>query len=1000
MTQTWPPSPCVEDEEVALAREHIPGITLHQLKSENQPASSRGSVDQYPIILDNKAPVQSCPPKESELASDGTSPDSHRQPIVNTETRFVLVPSQPLESEPEKFLQTEPLQRSRSTTQLPEHAGPRGRPQVTRIHTDLGPGLEGMRTGHRRAPSPYAHTPAGLGATLSSEAQRNSTLLTPMHAHEPRRSVSVHPRTGGLDRDSSDSDRKSKTRRRTERSRSRAARESFSHSDRSESEKVKSSKPSARNESPDGKFSRRAHRYRSPAPSQGGFTGYTYTGQDHITPPQTPKLNGDSARSSVIDHATASEQPGNRQTSSRLTADSPYTSSAEESQSRRQRSVDERKADRGGLSRRNSRNWSDKDERPKLTRTRSRYYGTSSKDESNKEEYPSSDRPYREVQPAPSARTTSGMEDFLEEAFKANKNKQLNYEDSNSRHVSPRGSPAHSPPQTPRGADRSPRDYFEQSHYASRSSKQRSRPQSIDDTHFKDIKNVTSLLGAATLGASLAAKAIPALSRSNTSQSVETQSSGSQSRPSSGQRSRKPSPVMEESQPVYQSLSRTNSVVGRNEGTNARTTTYTINEDRSASKSVLYPPAPPESPRTASRSSSYSHSPELRPPAPFRAFSSVPGQGHQQPHHFPTQPALMSSPMNLELPSILSNSPPRPNSLPPCPRSRPAAGHHDWYTIRDMSFLDFCPSCMSFLGATRFRDHFVPSLPKEPRRPIACAMSFLWLRVAWLQSIRQDRKDLMLVWQIANGPPSGTKPCAGSKADVRRWYHLTDPRTKKPVDNFDVCSACVRNIDLIFPALQFCVFDRPQEKKEQEKICNLNTNSRHFLPMLNELERLAERSKETMRHRDFQEFVDFVRRTSRNRHCVKDTLLATQSWHYISDLPEFTICEECYEEVVWPLRDRPIARDVSKTLKLVPILRKNSLLRGTSCQLYSDRMRRIFHDAVNRNDFESLKSAARYRYNMEHRLQEMHKLYEMDLQAGIDRRSEMEKNISIWKSIE
>ncbi|EXJ56316.1 uncharacterized protein A1O5_12583 [Cladophialophora psammophila CBS 110553] len=279
-------------------------------------------------------------------------------------------------------------------------------------------------------------------------------------------------------------------------------------------------------------------------------------------------------------------------------------------------------------------------------------------------------------------------------------------------------------------------------------------------------------------------------------------------------------------------------------------------------------------------------------------------------------------------------------------------------------------------------------------------MSFPWLRIAWLQSIRQDRKDLTLVWQIANGPPAGTKPCAGTKIDLRRWYHLTDPRTKKPVDNFDICSACVRNIDLIFPTLQFCVFDRPQEKKEQEKICNLNTNSRHFLPMLNELERLADRSKETIRHRDFQEFVDFVRRISRTRHCAKDTLLATQSWHYISDLPELTICEECYEEVVWPVRDRPIARDVSKTLKLVPTLRKNSLLRGTSCQLYSDRMRRIFHDAVSRNDFESLKSAARYRYNMEHRLQEMHKLYEMDLQAGIDRRVEMEKNISIWKSIE
>ena len=348
---------------------------------------------------------------------------------------------------------------------------------------------------------------------------------------------------------------------------------------------------------------------------------------------------------------------------------------------------------------------------------------------------------------------------------------------------------------------------------------------------------------------------------------------------------------------------------------------------------------------------------------------------------------------------MMSNQPPKSNSLPPCPRSRPVSGLHDWYTIRDMSFLEFCPSCMSFLGSTRFRDYFIPSLPKDRRHPTVCAMNFPWLRLAWLQSIKQDRKDLSLIWKVAHGPPAGTKPCTGSKTDARKWYHLTDPRTKRAVDNFDICSACVRNIDLVFPKLQFGVFDRPQDKKEQEKICNLNTTSRHFVPILNELERLSDRSKDTIRHRDFQDLVDFIRRISRNRQCVKDTLLATKSWHVIPELPELTVCEECYEEVVWPLRDRPIARDVSKTLKLVPTLRKSSLP-GTSCQLYSERMRGVFRDAVSRNDFENLKRVAQYRYHMEHRLQEMHKLYEMDQQAGIDRRSEIEKNISLWKAIE
>ncbi|KIW63645.1 hypothetical protein PV04_08631 [Phialophora macrospora] len=992
MAQTWPPSPCVEDEEVALAKEHIPGVVTNQLKSENQPASSRGSVDQYPIIDDTHDAQQ--PSHGQEHGSGSASCKIEQEPAANTEKRFVLVPSQPTESETETLQPSNPLHRSKSTNHLSQPDGPRGRPHVTRIHTDLGGGLDEMRTGQRRAPSPYSHTPAGSWDALSPDARRKDTLLSPMHAHEARRPASVHPGMRAADRDIGESDHKTTSRRRPERSRSRAARQSFSHSDRSDSEKIKRSRSTKRDESPDSRFSRRAHRYQSPAPRPGGFSGYTYTGQDHITPPATPKPCNNSARSSAIDQNFIPEQSGSRHVSRKANTDSPNTSSAEDSHGRRSKEQD---GFRSARSRRSSRARGETEEKSRSTRERSQRRDRPSKEDAGREQHSPDEKFSRGTKTPVSARTPLNMEGLLENAFAANQNKHPRDGGARSRQVSPSGSPAQSPPQTPRG-DRSPRDYFEQGHQSSKSSRQRSRPPSIDETHLKDLRNVsTSLLGVATLGASLAAKALPALTRSNTSSSIETPSS----RPSSGQRSRRPSPLPEETQPVYQSLSRTNSVISRDDSAATRTTTYTVHEDRTVPKATQYTPAPLESPRAASRASSYSHSPDQpRPPAPFRAYSTTTAQAYQQPVHLPTQQTLLSSPLNSEPGTALSNTTARPNALPPCPRSRPVAGLHDWYTIRDMSFLNFCPTCMSFLGSTRFRDYFIPNFQKDPRQPIFCAMSHPWLRVAWLQSIKQDRKDLGLVWHIAQGPPAGTKPCAGTKSDLRRWYHLTDPRTKRAVDNFDICSACVRNIDLIFPKLQFCVFDRPQDKKEVEKICRLNTNSRQFLPILNELERLSERSKDSIRHRDFQDFVDYIRRLSRNRQCVKDTLLATQSWHFHPELPELTICEECYDEVVWPLRDRPIAHDVSKTLKLVPTPRKSSVLPGTSCQLYSERMRRVFRDAVSRNNLESLKQAAQYRYHMEHRLQEMHKFYEMDQQAGIDRRNEIEKNISIWKSIE
>ena len=89
MTQTWPPSPCVEEEEVALAKEYVPGVAPRQSKNEDQPANSRGSVDQYPIIDDSDAVVQ-----PSDTRKAGSVPTkAGKETAGNSEKRFVLLPS-------------------------------------------------------------------------------------------------------------------------------------------------------------------------------------------------------------------------------------------------------------------------------------------------------------------------------------------------------------------------------------------------------------------------------------------------------------------------------------------------------------------------------------------------------------------------------------------------------------------------------------------------------------------------------------------------------------------------------------------------------------------------------------------------------------------------------------------------------------------------------------------------------------------------------------------
>ncbi|KAL2429695.1 hypothetical protein ABEF95_009833 [Exophiala dermatitidis] len=1007
MTRRWPPSPCVEDEDVALAKEHGPGSQLRDLKSEDQPASSRGLVDQFPIIIDTQEP--STTPTDGQTAGTCLNPvpgnvsstegvTDPSSSATNHEKRFVYLPSQ--DSETESAHRPEPIPRSKSATRLAEHEARKARPQIPRLQTDLGIGHEGMVTGHGRAPSPYAYRPSAPTNTLSAGAQNGNTLLSPMDANGPKRHLSARPSSRVARHEDLDSDHSLRSRRKSHRSRSRHEAYNPSNSDRSDSERLKSSATSEKLQRSPSTYSRRGHRHHSPAASLGGSAAYSYTAE-HITPPQTPKLGTE--RPSVVDHSLAAGTTHGRFDGRRIVADSPCTSSAEEAHIRRHRSDDERRATRRGRSRRGSRSHAGDEAKSQSIRgvstRRDRAITYDSTDESQ-----SSESHRRRQRRTP--RGLDAMEDYFAKAFVANQHKQAKHGETQSRAVSPLTSPPQSPPRTPR-SERSSKNYFELPPASSvKHSRQRSRPPSWDDSHFKDIKPLTSLLGAATLGASLAAKANPALSRSSTSHSSETPGSSSQSRPGSGQRSRKPSPVSEEPPSLSHSITRTNSTAIRDEPRATRTT-YTVHESRAIPIAATYSPTTGlEPPRSGLRAASYSHSQTFdhaRPPVLYRAHSSTSSpssQMHQSPVHFLATQTVASAPVTPEPASFLPPSS-RPTAPPACPRSRPVAGLQDWYTIRDLPYLDFCPTCMGFLGATRFRDHFIPSRPKDPRQPVACAMSLPWIRVAWLQSIKQDRKDLTLVWQISIPPPPETRPCSGHRPDIRRWYHLTDPRTGRPLENFDICSACVRNLDLIFPALQSHLFDRPPSKPSQEKVCSMNTSSRHFSPIISELERLAERrEKEQLRQRDILDFVDFIRRISRHRECAKSTMLATTSWHYISDLPELTICEECFEEVVWPLRDRPIARDVSKTLKLVPPLRRNNLVPGISCQLYSDRMRRIFYEAVSKNNFEILRTAAKQRYSMEHRLQEMQKLYEMDQRAGIDRRAEMEKNNAIWKSIE
>ena len=129
-------------------------------------------------------------------------------------------------------------------------------------------------------------------------------------------------------------------------------------------------------------------------------------------------------------------------------------------------------------------------------------------------------------------------------------------------------------------------------------------------------------------------------------------------------------------------------------------------------------------------------------------------------------------------------------------------------------------------------------------------------------------------------------------------------------------------------------------------------------------------------------------------------MLATSAWHFMSDLPELTICEECYNDFVWPLRERPLANEISRSTRIVPGTRSGQREMGISCQLYSERMRRIFVEAVERNDFRLLKEMVIGRVRAEKYVQEQQKNLMALERNGYNVRNEMEKNLEFWKSYE
>jgi hypothetical protein len=307
--------------------------------------------------------------------------------------------------------------------------------------------------------------------------------------------------------------------------------------------------------------------------------------------------------------------------------------------------------------------------------------------------------------------------------------------------------------------------------------------------------------------------------------------------------------------------------------------------------------------------------------------------------------------------------------MPGCPRPDPVSGYDDWYTLVGCPNLDFCPYCIEdVFERTIYRSGFRRAVPRSLNTKVQCAFSTPWIRLAWILTLQQRKPDLILMRDLAEIEQT-SEPCPGSAEALRSWYGLRDPDGLF-VRDFHVCYNDVRKIERLLPTLNGLFVRLPNRTSYEKRKCALRTEGNRFSLYLDKILDMHDRAVATRKLPDPMSFINLVERKLRIRECERDNMLLGGLWHFNPSMPDFTVCEDCYEEIVEPeaRKNSDIALRFNRTIQ--PVYGEGI---GTSCQLYSRRMRKVFRTAIKEDDIKYLGRKAKERRDAELRLQERYR---------------------------
>ncbi|KAK4148153.1 uncharacterized protein C8A04DRAFT_8552 [Dichotomopilus funicola] len=295
--------------------------------------------------------------------------------------------------------------------------------------------------------------------------------------------------------------------------------------------------------------------------------------------------------------------------------------------------------------------------------------------------------------------------------------------------------------------------------------------------------------------------------------------------------------------------------------------------------------------------------------------------------------------------------------LPECRWKTPTSyfsqlGGDGFRALKRAENFEICPDCFGALFAnTEYHNLFVMAGSRVGTQLISCDFgSSVWYRIAYLLTLKHDFPDLRLLQGIAS-VAARKQDCPGRSTVARNWYSMMAPGARRPVKGFNVCPSCTRMVGVLFPELA-SLFVPLNPHETQLGICELHfvEERKRFFDYIEEMNDTSDMALTNRTAPNLVELVDRVREISIHQECVGNIPVPGRKWHVLQRIPNFTVCEECFNDVVWPMiEDKDSESEMPRNF-----YKQKQQRSWASCLLSGERLRRAFDKACKYDDFDYL----------------------------------------------